>query len=160
MARRFERVFLGIGSNLGDRSSYLNAARELIENLPRTHFLRASTAIETEPIGGPPQGKFLNAVWEVKTRLSPKELMNELLEIEKRLGRNRGERNIPREIDMDILFFGNEIIEEEELTIPHARLHERAFVLAPFCELEPEWIHPKLKKSVRELLQELEKVPS
>jgi 2-amino-4-hydroxy-6-hydroxymethyldihydropteridine diphosphokinase len=146
------RVFLGVGSNLGDRAQHLEAAKALLQKLPETRFLKSSSVLETEPVGGPPrQGKYLNAVWEIETALPPRELKDKLLQIESRLGRRRGELNAPREIDLDILFCGDQIVAEEKLKIPHPRLHERAFVLVPLVELAPEFIHPKMKKSVKEL---------
>ena len=150
---KFTKVYLGVGSNLGDRKANLAKARSLLQKFPATRFLRGSSIFETDPVGGPPQGKFLNAVWEVETALLPGELRKELQTIEARLGRKRGERNAPREIDLDILFYGDRIVEERELQIPHPRLHERAFVLLPLSELAPELEHRILKKTVKELLE-------
>ena len=152
---KFTRVYLGVGSNLGDRRIFLAKAQSLIRKIPATRFLRESSIFETDPVGGPPQGKFLNAVWEIETSLSPDGLKDELLQIESKLGRRRTVRNAPREIDLDILFFGDRIVEEKELQIPHPRLHERAFVLFPLSELAPEKVHPKLKKTVREIMEGL-----
>ncbi len=149
------RVYLGVGSNLGDRSQNLKRAEALLRKLPQTHFLRSSSVSETEPVGGPPQGKYLNAVWEIETKLVPQELKDRLRQIESRFGRRRAVRNAPREIDLDILFYGEEMLDTEELKIPHPRLHERAFVLNPLAELRPEFRHPKLKKTIQELLEEL-----
>ena len=122
--------------------------------MPDTQWIQSSSVLETDPVGGPLQGKFLNAVWEVKTNLLPKSLKDKLLQIELQLGRRRTVPNAPREIDLDILFYGNRIIEEESLTIPHPRLHERSFVLVPLEELTKDFVHPKLNKSIRELLHE------
>lgn len=149
------RVYLGVGSNLGDRRSHLEAARKLVERIPRTRFLRSSSVRETDPVGGPVQGKFLNSVWEINSELSPRELKERLQEIEVQLGRRRREPNAPREIDLDLLFYGEAIVDEERLKIPHPRLHERRFVLEPLAELAPEWIHPKLKKTIKILLTSL-----
>lgn len=149
------RVYLGVGSNLGDRNSYLEKARGLVEKIPQTRFLRGSSIRETDPVGGPNQGKFLNGVWEIETGISARELKNHLLKIETQLGRRRSESNAPREIDLDILFYGDQIIEEEQLKIPHPRLHERAFVLEPLFELAPEKTHPQMEKTVKELFQDL-----
>ncbi len=147
-----EKVYLGVGSNLGDRQFYLEEAKKLTRKIPDTRFLRSSSVLETDPVGGPPQGKFLNAVWEIETGLSPRELKKRLREIENQLGRRRAERNTPREIDLDILSYGHQVVEENDLKIPHPRLHERTFVLLPLCELAPEWKHPVLKKTMKELL--------
>ena len=149
------RVYLGVGSNLEDRKFYLEAARRLVGKIPQSRFLRSSSIRETDPVGGPHQGKFLNAVWEMETKLSAWELKDRLLKIETQLGRRRGGPNSPREIDLDILFYGDQIIEEEHLRIPHPRLHERTFVLEPLCELVPEKIHPILKITMKELLEKV-----
>ena len=151
-----ERVFLGVGSNLGDRPFFLEAAQALVKKIPQTRFLTSSSVLETEAVGGLPQGKFLNAVWEIETFLSPRELKEKLSEIETKLGRKRTFRNAPREMDLDILFFGDRVVEEADLKIPHPRLHERFFVLNPLAEIAPEKIHPRLKKTVHELLQQIE----
>lgn len=151
-----ERVYLGIGSNLGDRTFHLQQAKALIHELPNTRFLRSSSIHETDPVGGPPQGKYLNAVWEIETALPPKELKERLREIEEKLGRKRVDpKNAPRPIDLDILFYGDQVVAEDDLKIPHPRLHERAFVLEPLFELIPDFIHPLFKESVKELLQNL-----
>lgn len=150
-----ERVYLGVGSNLGNRAFFLERAKALLQKLPGTRFIKSSSVIETEPVGGPPQGKFLNAIWEIKTSLPPEELKTHLQKIEIQIGRKRTVRNAPREIDLDILFYGDRVVEEKELEIPHPRLHERSFVLIPFAEIAPEKIHPRWGKTVRELLEEL-----
>lgn len=147
-----EKVYISVGSNLGNRESYLERAKSLIAKLPKTRFIRSSTIHETEPVGGPPQGKYLNAVWEIETGLPARELKSELKKIEEKLGRKPSFQNAPREIDLDLIFFGQQIVEEADLKIPHPRLYERTFVLKPLCELAPDWIHPKMKKTIRELL--------
>lgn len=147
-----ERVYLGVGSNLGDRSRHLEKAKALLAKIPMTQFLRSSSVIETDPVGGPPQGKYLNAVWEIDSALAPREFKDHLLEIEAELGRRRSGLNMPREIDLDILFFGARVIDERNLKIPHPRLRERRFVLEPLAELIPGLMHPVLKKTVAELL--------
>lgn len=151
------RVYLGVGSNLGDRSFYLEQAKELLKKIPQTRFLRSSSVFETDPVGGPPQGKFLNAAWEIETRLSPHKLKEWLRQIEHRIGRRRtrSDMNMPREIDLDILSYGSQVIQKKDLKIPHPRLHERRFVLEPLCEIAPHWVHPLLKKTIKELFQEI-----
>lgn len=154
------RVYLGVGSNLGDRSENLKRAEALVRKLSQTHFLRSSSVSETDPVGGPPQGKYLNAVWEIETELSPEALKEGLREIESRFGRKRAVRNAPREIDLDILFYGEAMLDTKTLKIPHPRLHERSFVLNPLAELSPGFHHPKLKKTVQELLEALKESSS
>lgn len=156
MAEVFERVYLGVGSNLGDRLAHLKQAESLLKKIPQTRFLRSSSVIETDPVGGGPQDpKYLNAVWEIETALTPETLKEHLFEIEIELGRQRSLRNTPREIDLDILFYGNRVVKAKRLEIPHPRLHERTFVLKPLAELAPDWRHPGLKKTVKELLRSL-----
>ncbi len=148
-------AFIAAGSNLGDRANFLERARDLLRKIQGIQFKETSSVYETEPVGGPRQGKYLNAVWEIETSLAPGKLLEALLEIEKKLGRMRGERNAPREIDLDILSYGEEIVDRPGLTIPHPRLHERRFVLEPLAELDPDWRHPVFKKTVREMLNHL-----
>jgi 2-amino-4-hydroxy-6-hydroxymethyldihydropteridine diphosphokinase len=116
---------------------------------------KISTLRETKPIGVGDQPKFLNAIVELETDYSPKEMLAELHRIEEELGRIRGNKGAPREIDLDIVAYGDEVVEEEGLVIPHPRMHERRFVLEPLAELNPKWIHPQIKKNVKELLARL-----
>ncbi len=147
-----ERVYLSVGSNLGDRASHLHKAQIFIEGFPQTRFLRSSSVYETDPVGGPPQGKYLNAAWEIETALAPGELRERLKEVEEEIGRKRSEEKYaPREIDLDIIFYGNRVVEEPDLKIPHPRLQERGFVLEPLEELIPDFVHPILRKTVKEL---------
>jgi 2-amino-4-hydroxy-6-hydroxymethyldihydropteridine diphosphokinase len=146
-------TYIAAGSNLGDRESYLQQALARLSGT-EIRFIAGSKNYETEPVGGPPQGKYLNAVWKVETTLSAKDLLNKLFEIEKTLGRVRSERNAPRTIDLDILFYGNAVIEEPGLTVPHPRLQEREFVLRPMMDLDPGMVHPRLKKTIQQLWQE------
>lgn len=151
-----EKVYLSVGSNLGDRTAHLKETRSWVERLPKTKFLRSSSVHETDPVGGPPQGKYLNAIWEIETALLPRKLKNELKRIEQTLGRKASFRNAPREIDLDIILYGDQVVEESDLQIPHPRFHERGFVLEPLAELVPGKIHPTLGKTVKELLEELQ----
>ncbi len=146
------RVFLAVGSNLGDRESSVRKAEELLRETPGIDFKKKSPVYETEPEGGEPQGKYLNAVWEIETQLQARELLEKMLAIEKEMGRVRHSRNEPRPIDLDILFYGSDIIDEPGLSVPHPRLHERWFVLKPLSDLCPDFSHPSLKKTVRDLL--------
>ena len=131
-------AYVGLGANLGDRVTTLQRAVELLARRPEVWVLRASRVYDTDPVGGPPQPRFLNAVVELDTDLSPRELLGVCQEIEGALGRERRERWGPRRIDVDVLTYGEEAIEEPELTLPHPRMHERAFVLVPLLELDAD----------------------
>lgn len=148
------RVFIGVGSNLGLREANINKAKILLRSKPGIHFRHSSELYETDPVDGPNQGKYLNAVWEIETQLEPRVLLQECHEIEKLLGRERKELNQPRTIDLDILFYGDQIIEESGLQIPHPRMRGRWFVLKPLWDLAADLIHPVFKKSICELLDE------
>ncbi|MCD6228715.1 MAG: 2-amino-4-hydroxy-6-hydroxymethyldihydropteridine diphosphokinase [Candidatus Omnitrophica bacterium] len=143
-------VFVGIGSNLGNRRENIKKAIGYLEEDSRIIIEKISSVIETEPLGGPPQGKYLNGVIKIKTDYSPKELLGVLQRIEKRMGRKREVRFGPRVIDLDILLYGEEIIDDPELKIPHPRMFEREFVLGPLFELEPG-IEKVLKKITEKL---------
>jgi len=136
-------VFIGLGSNLGDRAENLRLALEKIGKLPKTHVIQSSTFHETEPVGGPPQGKFLNGVARIETFLKPIDLLERLQLIEEELGRPR-ERVLwgPRVIDLDLLDYDGLELKLPGLELPHPRMHERPFVLIPLAEIAPEWRHP------------------
>jgi 2-amino-4-hydroxy-6-hydroxymethyldihydropteridine diphosphokinase len=144
------RVFVGLGSNLGDRE--LNLRRALVR-LEQLGSVRVSAFRETDPVGVTDQPKFLNAAAELATDLSPRELLERLLEIERELGRDRAteRRWGPRVIDLDLLLFGEEAIDEPGLTVPHPRLADRRFVLEPLCELNEDLALPDGTR-VRDLL--------
>jgi 2-amino-4-hydroxy-6-hydroxymethyldihydropteridine diphosphokinase len=127
--------YLGIGSNLGDRRKNIKRAIELLSKIKGVKIHRVSRIYETEPVGGPPQGKFLNGAIKIKTILSPEGLLKVLKNIEKKLGRVRTIRYGPRPIDLDILLYGSEIINRKDLKIPHPRMFEREFVLKPLREI-------------------------
>src|SRR3989338_8540245 len=148
-------VLLGIGSNLGDRQAHIQLALSLLREIPSIKVLVVSSIIETLPEGGPPQGNFLNGALKIETDLLPLEFLSKLKGIERRLGRVKQEPNGPRPIDLDILFYDDVVIVDgKSLTIPHPRLHEREFVLKPLLEIAPDFIHPRLGKSVKELYDE------
>ena len=145
-------VFLGLGSNLGDRSAALEEAQRRLEGHGYRTTERSSTW-HTEPVGGPPQGWFLNAVLAGETALGPEELLQACLDTERDMGRVRAEKNGPRFIDVDILLFEDVRREGAGLVIPHPRLHERLFVLAPLHEIAPARRHPVLGLTVAELME-------
>ncbi len=146
-----KKVYLGLGSNLGDRQAMLDQAIHALES-PRLHTLRVSPVYETEPMDMPGQQWFLNLVVEAETDLFPLQLLRRTAKIEAQLGRRRLTPKGPRSIDIDILLFGNAMVETAELQIPHPRFRLRRFVLAPLADLAPDLRDPLTRKSVRELL--------
>lgn len=153
------RVFLGLGSNLGDRRKNIETAVDKLRLSPEIELINVSGLVETEPVGGPPQDKFLDGAAEIKTELSPRELLALLKKIEREVGRVASSVKWgPREIDLDILLFGDLKIDEQDLKIPHPLLHLRRFMLEPLCEIAPDAIHPVLNKKVGEILFELNKI--
>lgn len=147
-------IYLGLGSNLGDRLE--NLRRAIAEMPPKVMPLELSPVYETEPWDYLEQPAFLNQVIEVETSLSPLELLVYLKRIEKKLGRRATFRNGPREIDLDILLYGDTILEKDGLVIPHPRMHERAFVLRPLADLAPGSYHPILGRTIQSLLDSVE----
>ena len=129
------RCFIGIGSNLGNRKKYIKNAIKKLKETKGIEIKKISNIYETEPVGGPKQGKYLNGVMEIETWLKPRELIVELQKIEKQLGRIRSVKNAPRTIDLDILLYGDEKIDEPGLKVPHPRMHEREFVMKPLKEI-------------------------
>ena len=127
--------YIGIGSNLGDRRLYIERALDGLKGLPGVAVTRVSSLYETEPVSAIPQGMFLNGVAEITASCGPLELLKKLLAIEERLGRTRGAKNAPRTIDLDILYYGEERVNEDGLVIPHPRIGEREFVLRGLREL-------------------------
>ncbi|HUF60025.1 MAG TPA: 2-amino-4-hydroxy-6-hydroxymethyldihydropteridine diphosphokinase [Actinomycetota bacterium] len=135
-------AFLGLGSNLGDRLANLQAAIEAMQTEPGLRVTVSSRVWETTPVGGPPQPDYLNAVIRVETDLSARDLLDVARRVEARLGRVRKERWGARTLDVDILLFDEERIDETDLVVPHPRMAERAFVLLPLLELEPDPVLP------------------
>jgi 2-amino-4-hydroxy-6-hydroxymethyldihydropteridine diphosphokinase len=146
------KVYLGIGTNLGNREKNLEKALSALEK-QAGRIVASSPVYETEPLGFISDKMFLNMVVIIETKFSPDKLLNCIRSIEKGLGRKRETgKYVSRTIDIDLLFYENQIIENTELTVPHPRMHERKFVLVPFCDIAPDFIHPVLKRSVKELL--------
>jgi 2-amino-4-hydroxy-6-hydroxymethyldihydropteridine diphosphokinase len=141
-------VYLSLGSNLGNRQANLDQALKLISE--RMRLGKVSSIYDTEPVGMVNQPRFLNLACEVFTRLSPEGLLALLKGIEQKMGRysRSGE---PRIIDIDIVLFGNQVVNAPNLVIPHPKMHERAFVLIPLAEIAPDFVHPVLKKTIKEL---------
>ena len=151
-----ESVFILLGSNLGDRERLVNQACRMIGERCG-EIVAKSRLYESEPWGFKSEHWFLNQVVRINTMLSPNELMQTLLDIEKDLGRDRTTPHdgyVSRPMDLDILYFGDEIIDNECVTAPHPRLHQRRFTLLPLCDLAPDFVHPVLKKTNNQLLDE------
>ena len=148
-----ERVFVGLGSNLGDREAQLARAVACLRATPGVDALTLSPVYETDPVGPPGQGPYLNAVAELRTTLAPAALLARLLAIETEAGRVRnGVRNEARSLDLDLLLYGERRIQGPELVVPHPRMHERGFVLAPLCDLVPDLVHPVFGEPVAALV--------
>ena len=137
------RAYVGLGANLGDKPAMLRAALEQLRGEREIEVVAVSSLHETDPVGYAAQPRFVNAVAAVETVLPARELLDRLLAIERRLGRTReGPRFGPRTIDLDVLLYGDEVIDEPGLEVPHPRLHERLFALEPLAELDPELVVP------------------
>jgi 2-amino-4-hydroxy-6-hydroxymethyldihydropteridine diphosphokinase len=147
------RVFIGIGSNLGDKID--NCRKAINEITAFAEIVNVSSLYETEPVGNEDQPNFINCAVEIKTDLSPHELLSHLNSVEDKLGRVRGEKWGPRVIDLDIIFYDDLVMKDDDLIIPHPRAHLRRFVLEPICEIARDFIHPELKTSILELLEKL-----
>ena len=150
-------AYLGLGSNRGPRRRQIEAACHLLARVPGVTLLRVSQFRETMPVGGPPQSAFINGVAEICTDLVPGRLLAACHEIERRLGRDRARevRWGPRTLDIDLLLYGDEIVENSELEVPHPRLIGRLFVLEPLAELAGDRFHPRVGRTIRELMESL-----
>lgn len=156
MGNELVTVYLGLGSNMGNRQGNLDRALDFLSQ--RLRIEQVSSIYDTEPIGNIEQPRFLNLVCQVYTRLAPGELLTLAKGIELKLGRALGKSNAPRPIDIDILFYGNQVFETPDLVIPHPRLAERAFVLTPMAEIAPDLVHPVSSKTIKQLLKEITEV--
>ena len=137
-----ERAYIAIGSNLGDRRTYLEAGIKEVAALPNTRLAEVSHAYETPPVGPISQPDFLNAVFAIETSLAPEPLLAALLAAEKKHQRQRRIHWGPRTLDLDLLLYGERVVASAELTLPHPNMHERSFVLVPLCEIAPRLSHP------------------
>jgi 2-amino-4-hydroxy-6-hydroxymethyldihydropteridine diphosphokinase len=144
-----KHVYLSLGSNVGDRAANLTTAIRLLGSLGTV--VAVSSFYETEPIELTAQPWFLNCALQLDTEKMPRQLLNGVLAVERKMGRRRKQKKGPRNIDIDILLFGNAMIETQALTIPHPAMHQRRFVLEPLAEIAPEVRHPALKRTVRAL---------
>ncbi len=150
------RAHVGLGANLGEREETLRRALELLAEIPGTEVVAVSSFRETDPVGYLDQPRFLNGAAALETSLSPRELLDALLAVERELGRTReGARFGPRTVDLDLLLYGDARLDEPGLTLPHPRLHERRFALEPLAELDPELVVPG-RGRVTHLLAELD----
>jgi 2-amino-4-hydroxy-6-hydroxymethyldihydropteridine diphosphokinase len=150
------RAFVGLGANIGDREQAIRRAVDLLAATPGVSVIATSSLSETDPIGYVDQPRFLNGAVRLETDLAPRDLLDRLLAIERELGRRRdGPRFGPRTIDLDLLVYGDEIVDEQGLRVPHPRLHERRFALEPLAELEPGLVVPG-RGSLEALLAKLE----
>jgi 2-amino-4-hydroxy-6-hydroxymethyldihydropteridine diphosphokinase len=151
-----ERIFLGLGGNVGNVAMAFDNAIENIET-EIGKVINKSKRYKTEPWGIKTQENFLNMVLEIETKLTPNEILSQIIDIEKKMGRYRDKQNQfgPRTIDIDILFYGGKIIRNNKLIIPHPRLHLRNFVLMPLKDIAPDLVHPVLRKNIKTLFKEL-----
>jgi 2-amino-4-hydroxy-6-hydroxymethyldihydropteridine diphosphokinase len=151
-------AYIALGANLGDREWNIRSAIALLNQTPGVRVTNVTGLMENPAVGGPPQSPpFLNAAAELQTTLSASDIMNRLLEIETELGRVRRERWGPRSIDLDLLLYGDQIIDTPGLTIPHPRMADREFVLAPLAEIAPTVVHPIEHLTAGQLLEKLRK---
>jgi 2-amino-4-hydroxy-6-hydroxymethyldihydropteridine diphosphokinase len=146
-------IYLGLGSNIGDKLSFIKSAEKEISKLNGTKVLRSSSIYKTEPWGIKSQDEFLNSVLEIEFTFKPEDLLKELKKIEIFLGRKKRDKWSEREIDIDILFFHNMILKSDNMNIPHPEIQNRKFVLIPLCELNHGFIHPVFNCTIKTLLE-------
>ena len=150
------RAYIAYGSNMGNRQGYIDKAIRLLNEDPQIKIINRSTTIETVPYGGVIQSDFLNGVICIETTYGPEELLTKTQSVERECDRVRSEHWGPRTLDLDIIFYDDKIIETERLSVPHPDMHNREFVLGPLCEIAPEMIHPVMKKTVKQLHEQLQ----
>ena len=153
--REWHDVIIALGSNMGDREGYLNGAVEKLNAVRGCRVKKVSDFIETPPYGVTDQADFLNGCLEMETLMYPHELLDELHRIEKEAGRERIIRWGPRTLDLDIIFYDDMILQDDDLCIPHVEMHKREFVLKPLCGIAPYKRHPVTGKTVKEMLDEV-----
>ncbi len=148
-------VYIGIGSNIGDRERNFEEALRKLVSIGGLEISARSRRYSTKPDGGPPQEDYLNGVLRIETEISPESFLSELKKIENDMGRMPSGRNHPRVIDLDILLYNDRIVRTKALTVPHPKMHERSFVLEGLAELAPDLMHPVIGKTVGEMYKEL-----
>lgn len=156
ITRGWHTAYIALGSNIGDKKAYLDGAIAGLKKINGCQVTKVSDYIVTEPVSEVEQDDFLNACLEMKTLLPPYELLDELHRLELEAGRERIIRWGPRTLDLDIIFYDKQIFDSENLTIPHLEMHKRGFVLEPMMQIAPYYRHPLLKKTVREMMEEME----
>ena len=150
-------AYIALGSNLGDRELNIQSALAKLRATAEIVIVKVARPFENPAIGGPPDSPpFLNTAAEIRTTLDPHPLLHRLLEIEREMGRQRREKWGPRLIDLDLILYGDLILTTDDLILPHPLMHQRQFVLEPLAEIAPEVVHPEIKRTVRELLGEIQ----
>ena len=153
--RSWHKVYIGVGSNLGEREEYMKLAKEKVSALPDTKNFKSASIIETEPYGYTEQGKFLNTVYSIETLDTPVEFLDKLHQIENEAERKREIHWGPRTLDLDILMYDDLVMNERRLTIPHKEMHKRLFVLEPLEEIAPYLMHPLLGQTITQLKEKI-----
>lgn len=153
--RSWHKVYIGVGSNLGEREEYMKLAKERVSGLPKTRNFKSAAIIETEPYGYTKQGKFLNTVYYIETLYTPEEFLDKLHQIENEANRKREIHWGPRTLDLDILMYDDLVMNERRLTIPHKEMHKRLFVLEPLEEIAPYLMHPLLGQTITQLKEKI-----